>query len=370
MHPVSSISVRIPLVALLCQMIVGCVAVPLGSMNPLHIAAQRGDVKGVEAWISSGASLDSTYNDYTIVLGYTESSGSRVRNKTALMFAAENGRFDVAKLLIDAGADMYLVERDARGDERGSAFDLAVEQEHMNIAKYLWEKSDRARLGKKLAQHFSSACRKLCNEWQSIDPDKNLALYLAKIISSSEILGIGIGLTVCYSERPLENLRFLLRSGVPFPKNTLGCISGSEGTKNRYEVVTFLLAQGADPNYIPREPYRGSPLMGAAFIGDPELVDLLLTNGANPNLQNGWGGTALMFAAGTCYYGSNPSMVRNQLRIVERLVAAGADTRLRTKDGQTAVEREVTAGCCRPPAASEDQTKMCQLLSGTASTKQ
>src|SRR5213594_3610884 len=118
----------------------GCV-IPLGQMNPLHVAAQRGDTKTVRDWIAAGEDLNARYDDFTLILAYSE--GSRIRNKTALVFAAENGHTEIVRLLVEAGADIYVTSRDNFGDDRGNAFDVAVQYGHSEIAMLLWERSDK-----------------------------------------------------------------------------------------------------------------------------------------------------------------------------------------------------------------------------------
>jgi ankyrin repeat protein len=60
------------------------------------------------------------------------------------------------------------------------------------------------------------------------------------------------------------------------------------------EMCQWLIAQGEDPNYIGKDGW--TPLQSAA-MGSPECVRLLLEDGANPDLQNNNGSTALHIAA-------------------------------------------------------------------------
>jgi ankyrin repeat protein len=71
-------------------------------------------------------------------------------------------------------------------------------------------------------------------------------------------------------------------------------------------------------------PNGWTPLMYAALYGDGETIRLLLESGANPNVQNDRGGTALMYAV------DNEEKTR-------LLLDHGADPNLRSGEGQTAL---------------------------------
>lgn len=64
--------------------------------------------------------------------------------------------------------------------------------------------------------------------------------------------------------------------------------------ENRLEKVKALLAAGADPNG--RNAGQETPLMKAAYRGDHQLVELLLAHGAQINLRDAQGRTALLWA--------------------------------------------------------------------------
>jgi ankyrin repeat protein len=69
-------------------------------------------------------------------------------------------------------------------------------------------------------------------------------------------------------------------------------------------------------------PGGATPLMYAALYGNSDSVRQLLQTGADPNLKNGAGATALMWAV-------------NDLEKTQLLVEAGADVNARSDDGQT-----------------------------------
>ena len=75
----------------------------------------------------------------------------------------------------------------------------------------------------------------------------------------------------------------------PFGKTVL-MMASEEGLS---DVVEFLLSKGADANV--KDDLNGTALMYAAVSGHAQIVGLLLSHGADPNVQR-MGKTALDFA--------------------------------------------------------------------------
>ena len=75
-------------------------------------------------------------------------------------------------------------------------------------------------------------------------------------------------------------------------------------------------------------------LIAAAYNGHERVVDLLLQRGAEVNLQDSKGRTALMKAA---YSNHDPT-------VVSRLLRAGADMTLHDVDGKTALKHAEEKG--------------------------
>ncbi|CAI8021052.1 Putative ankyrin repeat protein MM_0045 [Geodia barretti] len=96
-----------------------------------------------------------------------------------------------------------------------------------------------------------------------------------------------------------------------------GCQEG------RTEVVSLLVKAGANTDLQNKD--GDSALMMAAREGRTEVVSLLLEAGANTDLQNKDGYSALMIAASSCS------------KTVPMLVKAGAALDLQNKEGDTAV---------------------------------
>jgi ankyrin repeat protein len=89
------------------------------------------------------------------------------------------------------------------------------------------------------------------------------------------------------------------------------------------DIVKHLLARGANPNLHDEE--GDTALHGAALRGNVDLLKLLLDAGANPNARNKLGGTALMWAGS---YGAEEA--------ARVLLERGADPSLKDNDGMTA----------------------------------
>src|SRR4051812_22712918 len=86
--------------------------------------------------------------------------------------------------------------------------------------------------------------------------------------------------------------------------------------------AAFLDALRGGPIGSMRGPGGSTPLMAAALYGDAALVKELLDAGANPNIANDAGATALMWAA-------------SDLEKVRLLVDKGADVNARSNDGRS-----------------------------------
>lgn len=123
-------------------------------------------------------------------------------------------------------------------------------------------------------------------------------------------------------------------------------------------IMDLLLAGGADPNTI----RDGKPvLLWAACSHRNYTVEPLLRHGANPNIQDATGETALMVAAS--FYSSFP-------RDVEDLLHYGADANLRDNNGQTALQM-AQANLARASKGewTPERQKIVQMLEAATQTK-
>ena len=96
-------------------------------------------------------------------------------------------------------------------------------------------------------------------------------------------------------------------------------------TKNALYVTEILLKAGADINT--QSNYKHTVLIEASRAGNTEIVKLLLECGnININHQNIYGSTALLIASWYC-----------ELKIVKLLLEAGADVNIEDVNGNTAL---------------------------------
>jgi ankyrin repeat protein len=93
------------------------------------------------------------------------------------------------------------------------------------------------------------------------------------------------------------------------------------------EAAGELLRHGADPAAVVTNGTKLAVINSAAASGNTQMVKLILHAGANPNVQQEGGYTALHSAAH-----------RNNVEMICALLDAGADISIRTNEGKTAAE--------------------------------
>ena len=105
-----------------------------------------------------------------------------------------------------------------------------------------------------------------------------------------------------------------------FPVFALAAVFG------HLEVAEYLFSKGADINAAATNGTGYNALTGAVASGHTAIVSWLLANGADPNYRYGNGYSPLLTAAANGHLG-----------IVSILLASGADLQVKTNDGKTAL---------------------------------
>ena len=99
------------------------------------------------------------------------------------------------------------------------------------------------------------------------------------------------------------------------------------------DVAEYLVKAGANINSKSHNGLKAAPLQSAAAGGHRKIVKMLLANGADPNIREQWGHTALHAAAEN----GDEEMIRI-------LLYGGADLTLKNSQGKTALDLAMEGG--------------------------
>jgi ankyrin repeat protein len=225
---------------------------------------------------------------------------------TALMFAAQQGSIEAARVLADRGADLNIVDPDGT-----TALVFAILNAHYDVAALLVEKG----------------------------ADPNIA--------------DATGMAALYTAVDMSTIPFMHNRPPPPPSGKMEVL----------DLIRVLLTHGANPNQQLKTPTlqrhhdpgdrslgEGStPLMRAAKVPDVPAMRLLLELGADPSLTQRNGTTALLFAAGLSrgnavgYGRARTGTVDEAIEAVTLLLDTGLDINATNNDGQTPLHAAVAS---------------------------
>ncbi len=360
-------------------MLLAAGAMPSKEQSLLPWAAQHGNREVLLALIKAGAEL----NEKASLSAYNKETSKHEKyceHATALIIAAGNGFEEVAKDLIDAGADLYAT--DAKGV---TAMNAAQAKNHAKVVALLEaasarnprkadpsadlifaaEKGDLAQVKKLLAAGANPNVRDARPKSQGFTP-LMLAAQAGHRDAVAALLeggadpnlkderegGDDMGFNFIFNEGGIEHV---LAAGYAMSRTALhwaiekghvevsrllmaraGDINGTDRVKmtplhlaaeaGSGEIVRVLLKAGADPAAKARG--KQMPLHYASDSGNVEIVRALLQAGAKPDLKNDDGHTPLLIAAG-----------RAHPAVVAALLEAGANVHTVSRSGETPIAR-------------------------------
>src|SRR5215475_1161753 len=236
----------------------------------LPAAAAKGHTTIAQKLIDSGADVKGEYG------------------ATALMMAAYYANLDVTQLLLSHRANVNAVNSDG---ETALHYAARADRESVEIVRILLQKGADVNVRDR---DGTTALMKVIEKWRP-----ELALLLLEHNAD----------TTAQTKRQVTALMYA-------------------AANNQASLIGPLVAKGADINA--RNDRGETALMWATGavgrISKPEAVGALLTNGAHINAvdDNGW--SALMFAAG-----------QGEADVVRILMSRGADPNLKSKEGETAL---------------------------------
>jgi ankyrin repeat protein len=208
-------------------------------------------------------------------------------NEAPLIAASRNGDISRVRFLLESGEDV-----NQRGESGGTPLFYAVGNDHIEIADELLSKGASI---------------------EAIDDEERTALF-ANLSNERD---------------SIEMLRFLVnkRASVGhLDKHGMNPLFLAVDIGGSPEKTRFLLEQGVNPN-VKSKTDEDFPLLIATSWQSQSIVTLLLDYGADPNLQQRDGKSALMEAC-----------QQNNKDIVALLLSKGADASLKNRRGLTALE--------------------------------
>ncbi|MEW5924150.1 MAG: ankyrin repeat domain-containing protein [Candidatus Zixiibacteriota bacterium] len=268
--------------------------------SALHLAAFRGRTGVIKLLADRGANLQIRDNDSMSVLGG----------------AAYSGQPDAAALLIELGADV----NEAPNRHGHTPLFAAIWSNRVNVARVLIE---------------SGA------DLEYRNPHGETALHIAVSRGNQEIAqllldaGMNVDVTGSHSDPPLlhavwgsvETVNWLIDHGAEV--NALTDSSSAPLVNAIYsgnaDIVRTLISRGAKVNGSGRE--GNIPLQIAAVQGDEELCAILLDAGANVDIVD-------------LHYGRTPlhwSAIRGQSNLAKLMLEHGADVGARDKAGNSSL---------------------------------
>jgi ankyrin repeat protein len=293
---------------------------PLASgFTPFFFAVREGRSAVVFRLLAAGINVNDTMQP--------ERRGGPARGKTTspLLLAAENGHFELAAALLDAGADpnarpqgysalhaLTWVRKPIRGDgdppPRGSG-----SLESLDLIRALVARGADVNL--RLEKGTSGRGRFTTTGCTPFA----LAARASDVPLMKLLLTLGADPNVPNTDRTTP---LLAAAGV----GALGDGDEAAGTEEEaVETVRLLLDQGADPNVV--DENGETAMHGAAYQERPKVVELLAERGADIqvwNRKNRWGWTPLMIAQGHRPGNFRPSP--NTIAAIEKVMrAAGVE---------------------------------------------
>ena len=275
--------------------------------TPLMTAARTGKAEPVRALLAHGASVDATEsaNGQTALMwavseGHVAAArvlieaGADIHARsrsgfTPLLFAVRDGQFDTLRLLVAAGADVHdrlradlvrQTNRMAMGPDGSSAVALAILNAHYAIGVWLLEHGADANVRDPRGSLLHTLA------WMR-RPGKNASPRLHGLEPAGVVHSLDL-VTALLAHGADPNVRIAWED--PKPRGAAVSFAYARSPGNMDTGISFMSYIGATPFYL------------AARAGDTALMRVLLANGANPLTPTVKGITPLMAAAGVGYY--------------------------------------------------------------------
>jgi ankyrin repeat protein len=312
--------------------------------GPIHTAAEKGDLAGVQAELDKGVDVDEGDDSWP--------------EMTPLHYAVGEGHTEVVELLIANGADVSAKDNIGRTPLHYAAFGSDKEIIELLIAEgadvnakddfywytpldYAEEFSDPffGNVNTEIADLLRKHGGKTSEELPSLTLSE--AAYRGDLQEVRDFLANGADVNAkdvsggtplhyaAYSHKEVAEMLIANGADVNATDNG-GDTPLHSAARGHKEIVELLIANGADVNA--RGWRNATPLHSAVYGGHKEIVEQLIIEGADVNAKEKFtGNTPLHYAV---YYSRNV--------IVKLLIDKGADVNARDENGETPLDESNT----------------------------
>ena len=263
---------------LLITTIAAVVLVGCGKSDDIWTAAEEGNVKAVKGYLANGVNVDKRDESY---------------GGTPLHFAAYRGN-EVVELLIANGADV-----NAKNQADATPLDKAIEKNRVETVNLL-------------RKHGGKTKKELEAAGKSIKPIAEAAKPKPPTAKASDT-----SIHVATEAGNIESVKQAIADGADVTAKASDTSIHVATEAGNIESVKQAIADGADVNE--KNADGVAPLSNAAYFGHKEVVELLITNGADVNAKFD-GRTPLDFAT----HPDNPN--KNKAELADLLRKHGGKT--------------------------------------------